>query len=749
MLWFILAAIVIVLLISQADDFKKKDRRKRVGRATYRVTIDESLGGVGPERTDADHIRASRKAWVPPGESREVSGVKITSGMIYVGRDLPAIDRWSGVDPALIHPDLPVSRRGQPSIGADLGYWPSYSEIRSSDRAAYLTWLASGRREPDTPLGYVFLFFYGLERRVLFDLTHDKRVRDELPAIQRELEGLIRVYGDEGSFSSYGLGLLGIVRYHRGVLTADSPDPPQENPQWALPPEVSVPIGELVQRGEPIPARWAHSWAVCSPGIGLRTPARRCPREFEALFNIRYREEHGDGMKVKEPKSRLRLEYRTASSGLGRSLSGLDLDLPDVGALTGPQKKLQALVEQVQDELDKYSRYVGRHDDRTSVTAQALLPAELIGTKEDEDTTALRELLESSIPGGEEIGRVKVLDLVELFPTKKPGTLYKNEARTLCDLIRKMGFGIEPDTARGGQNLGKSDIATIYRLPDGDVGEVTWSDAATLLLRLGSAVAASDDSITEEEERALEAQLEKALSLNDVQRLRFRAHLRWSLTHPASLRGVRKKTEGMSEWDREKIAHAVLTIAGADGQIDPGEMTSLVKIYDVLGFPEEKLYKEVHEIALRDGEKGPVTVAKGDEAEEFEIAPKAEETTPAAGRKRIQLDPGRIKEISEDSKVASELLAGVFEDKDEESAETTSTTIGGLDGTHSAVFQQIIARSRWSEEELSALIEKHGLFVSGAIEILNEASFEQCGEPLIEGGEEWRINEYAAEEMTS
>jgi len=748
MAWFILIGILIVLLVSQADEFKKKDSRSRVAGAPHRGAIKGSFGGVLTELTDSDHIRASRQAWVPPGESMEVSGVRITSGMIYVGRDLPAIDGWSGADAALVNPELPVSRGNQSSGGADLGYWPSYAEISSSDRAAYLAWLASGRRDPKAPLGYVFLFFYGLERRVLFDFIQDARVREELPGIQHELEALMRVYGGDGSFASYGRGLLGIVRTLRGVLIADSADPPRENAHWALPLEVSVPIGELVKRGDPIPARWAHSWAVCSPGIGLRTPAKRCPREFGELFRIRYREKFGDGIKIREPKSRLRLDYRAASRGLSSSLPEIDLDLPDVGALSGPQKKLQALVDQAQDELDKYSRYVGRHDDRASVAAQALLPAELVGLKENEGTIALRELLEAAIPDGEEIGSVSVSDLVELFPTEKPGTLYKNEARTLCHLIRKMGFGIEPDTAKGGQNLGKSEIATIYRLPDRVTEGAPWSDAARLLLQLGSAVAASDDSITQEEERALETQLENALSLDEMQRLRFRAHLRWSLTHPASMRGVRKKTEGMSEREREMIAHAALVIAGADGQIDPGEMKSLVKIYDVLGFPEERLYKEVHEIALTDPDEGPVTVADGQEFREFEIPSRVEEATAADGPKPIRLDLTKVEQISQDSKVASELLASVFQDEDEEPAETTSTTIGGLDGTHSALFQKVVGRSRWGEEEFSALIEAHGLLVSGAIEVLNEAAFEKCGEPLIESGEGWEINEYAVEEMT-
>jgi len=51
-----------------------------------------------------------------------------------------------------------------------MDYWPSYCEVSPRARAAYLRWLEDGRRDESTYIGYVFLFFYGLERRLLGDL---------------------------------------------------------------------------------------------------------------------------------------------------------------------------------------------------------------------------------------------------------------------------------------------------------------------------------------------------------------------------------------------------------------------------------------------------------------------------------------------------------------------------------------------------------------------------------------------------
>ena len=60
-----------------------------------------------------------------------------------------------------------MDRRRPDWEGRGLSYWPAYASIPSASRAAYLGWLADGRRFPAAPIGYVFLFFYGLERRTL------------------------------------------------------------------------------------------------------------------------------------------------------------------------------------------------------------------------------------------------------------------------------------------------------------------------------------------------------------------------------------------------------------------------------------------------------------------------------------------------------------------------------------------------------------------------------------------------------
>ena len=74
-----------------------------------------------------------------------------------------------------------------------------YSEIPSDSRAAYLDWLAAGR-PAGAYIGYVFLFFYGIERRVLIDLDRSDLGGDEAGELIAEVERLHGLYGDNNSF---------------------------------------------------------------------------------------------------------------------------------------------------------------------------------------------------------------------------------------------------------------------------------------------------------------------------------------------------------------------------------------------------------------------------------------------------------------------------------------------------------------------------------------------------------------------
>ncbi|HEV8240501.1 MAG TPA: TerB N-terminal domain-containing protein, partial [Thermoanaerobaculia bacterium] len=284
--------------------------------------------------------------------------------------------------------------------GESMSYWPSYSSISPRARAGYLHWLSGGRQLPDIGIGHVFLFFYGLERRLLADGARGQVATSEVDAIRGEIERLLALYADRShSFRRYGSSLLGASLLLRKVIDVDSLHPPTQREGWELPMAVRLAIGSLAKEGKPLPAEWALSWVLTAPEILLRTPAQRCPDELRELFLARYRDEHGDGLVLRENKTRLQVQYQPASASFGGAVN-LTVDLPDVASTTAPLDRLRRLAEQCSTDLDAYSRWVGRTGDTASPAAVALLPAALAASRGDDSTRAFDLWLDERLASG-------------------------------------------------------------------------------------------------------------------------------------------------------------------------------------------------------------------------------------------------------------------------------------------------------------------------------------------------------------
>ena len=145
--------------------------------------------------------------------------------MVYVGSSLRGVSQYTPIEPALIDPSLPVEGRYPDVEGQYMGYWPSYSDIPSDSRAAYLDWLAAGR-PAGAYIGYVFLFFYGIERRVLNNLDRSEVRGEEVGVLLAEVERLLDLYSGDNSFNGYVSKFLSIVNFLRTDLDPAALQPP-------------------------------------------------------------------------------------------------------------------------------------------------------------------------------------------------------------------------------------------------------------------------------------------------------------------------------------------------------------------------------------------------------------------------------------------------------------------------------------------------------------------------------------------
>ena len=139
---------------------------KRVSKTPEITVRFEATGSGGYE--DYERPRGKPVQWYEYGNSVTVKDYDIFGGFIYVGEMMLDADGYDN-DACLINPKLKVSSAGPWEAGDEIGYWPHYGRIPAKCRGTYLKWLAGGRAEPEAYIGCVFLYFYGLERRLLID----------------------------------------------------------------------------------------------------------------------------------------------------------------------------------------------------------------------------------------------------------------------------------------------------------------------------------------------------------------------------------------------------------------------------------------------------------------------------------------------------------------------------------------------------------------------------------------------------
>lgn len=75
-------------------------------------------------------------------------------------------------------------------------------------RRGYLQWLVEGCKFFIVDIGYVFLFFYGLEYCVFIDVVIDLIVKKEFFIIEVEINCLLNIYRKNNVFNYYVQNLL-------------------------------------------------------------------------------------------------------------------------------------------------------------------------------------------------------------------------------------------------------------------------------------------------------------------------------------------------------------------------------------------------------------------------------------------------------------------------------------------------------------------------------------------------------------
>jgi tellurite resistance protein len=675
---------------------------------------------------------------MPKGKIVSVRGRDI-GGMVYVGTP-PTMNRYGYGEKcrAYIDPSLPVAREGNDKAGAGMTYWPGYSSIPPECRATYLDWLAGGATDGSYNPGYMFLYFYGLERRFFVDDPTIEEKRDLLFEARR----LAQLYADNHSAQRY----LGEFIEFAIVSTTeiDSIAPMFDNLGWDLPFSVKLAIGARLRREETLDADWVLSWLLCHPERNLRTSAKRCRDEFLALFRLRFERRFPAGLKVNKPRKSLQARYQAASREFEGTVNpSIDGEpVLDISGLRKPIEIAQEIADEVMDDLDKFSRYLGRNPDgRGSVEAHALLPGELRQMFPSEDLEKIKTWAGNIVQAG---GLVVVGDVLERLEGERSEKAGKRQLTGAADALARIGFGLAPDPRFALRSPKVDEPVVLFDLgsPAEQLEDVSIRYKIALVeIALASFVAHADGVISDLERSTLEKQVRSVDGLTDHEQRRLAANLAWFLSVPPDLALLRRKLKESGADQQSAIRAALVAVAHADGIVKPEEVAEIEKLYRALGIDPNLVYSDLHAGEVPDT---PVRVREVRPGAPGEVIP----AEPAASGQK--LDAARIASIQQDTDRVSAVLADIFaaDTGEDESEDTTAPSpLAGLDAKHTALIREVITRPHWTEEEFAGLAARHNLMVAGALETVNEWSFGVHDEALLDEYEGYDVSPDIAEEL--
>ena len=660
--------------------------------------------------------------WIGPEMSVTVAGRNI-GGMIYLApeRRQSAWDQMSG---PVIDPSLPVAGVGGEFSGESMSYWPSYARIGPRARTTYLDWLASGRSDKRYSVGYVFLYFYGLERRFFVDRPDE----GEKELLIAEVERLFGVYGDNRSVKGYLGTFLDVAQATAGY--EDRTEPSIERATYELPLSVRATIGRMSREGLPIGADWLLRWYVAHPDYSLRTPATRAFPEFRALFGQLLDERFPEGMPVPVSKRTLRAQYRAASSEFVSDLEEYIGQVPDISRISRPLNVAKTIVDDASDALDRYSRFLGRNPDgRGTIEAHALLPQRLWPLFPCQEVDDLRRWAEGIIDAG---GLVPVVEVIERLENAHPEKITKRRLTDAADALARLSIGMAPDPRFALRSPKYAEPIVLFRLPEGVtvLDEVSSRYKSILVaVAVGSFVAQADDAIASKEHDQLIDMIDAAEELSGAERARLRANLDWMMAVAPDLALFRRHVKELPNDISQELGKLALALAASDGVVSAHEVSALERLYRTLGLETAGIYSAIHTLISRDE---PVTVLpSGDREEGFAIPSRPDDSG------TVNLDAERIASVMANTERVSSILGAIFQEDEpeEEMAEAMEDVdhgFTGLDARHSAFLGELLVQPHWEQDEYETLARQFQLMPAGAVETLNEWSWDHFDDRLLE-----------------
>lgn len=661
----------------------------------------------------------------------------------------------AAIEPAAVDLQCTIGEAAE-ATGSALAYSPQYAHLTIGQRRYYLDWLAGGRRKPPADAGYAYLYFYGLERRLLLDRQD---TRDVFKAVLR----LVRL-DTEDTAPQHLIQRASSLLWH--VLVRDGSLFTVADLQTVVPAFLAMDDDEALAAvlgfwvGKNIPlADWlAYPVAGQLPKSQRSVVTRRVGDELAELFRKRYSEQFGSGLMLQPSKRDRRFEYQPANRVLPLST----FTAPSPAGLLSQFDDLADLWNSCVADLKRLST-LKVSDSAETLDVWRATPPELRQSVDHPLVEALTTFIGERAGDSGDV-RVTPREVAKVIGIAPDAKLTLPVSRRIAEAVTETGYCLEPDAGLTGRAYADAEPVVLFlNLSDAPLDTAKYSAASTML-NVGFLVAAADGQAEDAELGLLTQQLEAAFSLNDTEQRRLEA-----------LRGLRAECgieaaelsrvlRSLTKEQQTLIGRLMLALVAADGQVSKAEIKTVRRVYSAMGwtrYDADAALATLMPAPSTANDDALVSVLPATPGQAGEPIPPPPAATPAFVLDRAAID-ALLRETHDVARLLAEamktdelpdsgpasswaflppspapappLFAAPFSSGPvsvDPPATPSNEAVSGLPEQYAAFYQQVISRPSWPHADLVEMAKAHGLMLSGAVEAINEWSSDTHGGPLI------------------
>lgn len=672
--------------------------------------------------------------WLAENQTFNLKGETINTSLVYYS------DK-SVSEPSCINRTLPIGIPAEEPKGS-LGYWPSYSGITAIQRANYIKWLKSGRNSDLSDIGYVFIYFYGLERRAIVE-------QKDIEIILKEVIRLLNRYSFSSSFNSYATRFI-IYLSVKFLYNINLNDFNIENISLNIlfPPY----FAQLYKNNKLLDKELAYLYAKSDFKFKRSIVIERVGENFKKLFDKKFEEKYGQGI-VLIPNKRLNSVSYHPATILSHNYNISDCSIIDISQSSFI--KLEKIWDECIEELTPLSRTLARGPDISAREAYKKLPKILQATTVHPDKEKWDEILKASIKKGE-FNIIKMGSVMEALDMPISNVkISKKDCISIVENAEEIGLASVPDVRLTSNTCNFDDYICFFKGGPLKITQAVGSEYMTIVrfLEIAMAMGNVNSKIDESEINYINNSLSKKFNINDENRKRLEAYKELFLLNPPSLKIVSKLKTKLNMEQKEELVMMMIGVVLSDNFLDKEEFKALKNLFKSLGIEEYKLYKILFD--MKNQKESPVEFIG---IEEKDFPEDIRQQIANIGNTVSALNYDKIRKIQNEthevSKILSDALsssidieAEIIEVSDKDDIKSENIKLKSLDQRYHDFIFVLVTKNEWSKKDFIDITKQYGLMPASTIEVINTWADETLGDFIILEEEDYIINKNILEKM--